>query len=104
MDNKQIQHTNRIRHNRQYEYYLTNQSISLDINIPFELLDKWLFKEQIELYLDDMGYVDKWNRPMTVNKFLNNIQQFGYSVESKPKMVKGERFTVYKIKKIPNVQ
>lgn len=69
--------------------------------IPTELLNKWIRKEDIEEYLKGCNCRDRKNRILTVNKFLNIIENNSvYQSESKCIRIEGKRITHYKISKL----
>lgn len=59
---------------------------SFDIDVSDDMLDKWLTKEELQSYLDNLNIpTDRNNRKFTVNTFVNNASQYGYAVEKKKK-------------------
>ena len=55
-----------------------------EVILPNDILYQWLTKEQLETYVNSLDKKDKWNRPITVNAFLEDIGQQGYKVDKKP--------------------
>lgn len=110
-ETKIIQSRGRIRHDISLAIIRTEDKekinllefINLD-NVIEEYLGRNVFKEELEQFIKKYNLYDEKNRKLSVSKLLKQLKNNGYEIKSKTKMAKGERYTVYNIKKIPTVQ
>lgn len=87
---QQIQFRGRVRHDIDLLVFRTNEKDkildSVTIDIPDNMLDKWLSKEELQSYLDNLNIpTDEKQQKFTVNAFIKNSNQYGYTVEKKKK-------------------
>lgn len=101
---QQIQFRGRVRHDIDLLVFRTNEKEKIlnnvEINIPNDMLNKWLSKEQLQNYLDSLNIpTDEKQQKFTVNSFVNKANKYGYTVEKKYGKKKGQK-TKYFINKL----
>ena len=101
---EQVQSAGRIRHDIDLLVLRTNDTKLINkikIEIDEDLLNKWLDKEDIQIFIiNKFNLKDNKGRDMTVNKLLNEINQYGYIIKKSTNNVNNKRVVQYMITKI----
>ena len=101
---EQIQARGRIRHDIDLLVLRTNDKKMVErskVTIDEDLLEKWLTKEDLEIFvINKLNLTDDFGRKLTVNKLLNEISKYNYSIEKKRITEGGKKTTKYIITKI----
>ena len=100
---EQIQARGRIRHDIDLLVLRTNDKKIIEkgkVEVDKDLLDKWLNKEDLEIFvINKLNLTDDKGRKLTVNKLLNEIEKYGYSIEKTRKIEQEKKITKYMISK-----
>lgn len=100
---EQVQARGRIRHDIDLLVLRTNDKKLIDkcnIEIDEDLIDKWLNKEDLEVFvINKLNLTDDKGRKLTVNKLLNEIEKYNYAIEKRRITEQGKKVTKYIITK-----